>query len=236
MTQFIDTDEENNELEHESFGMVRISHRRGETELFGVDYPQQHFMALEVSTGKIERNLSGHWFYPQKLVLEINLSEVQFARLVSSPNTRGVPCTIRHRHVGDFKKMESPPEHMATADTWKKEIKGTARRIGSNLDHVRKLVDEMQYKAPTKAQLKEVAHWLQQTQQAIESDMPFVAGRMEEQVDEGVNNAKAEVDAYIAMQLQELGKKALGEEIKKGGVLLRLGGQSVKLVKGKDSE
>jgi hypothetical protein len=178
MTQFIDTDEENNELEHESFGMVRISHRRGETELFGVDYPQQHFMALEVS----------------------------------------------------------PPEHMATADTWKKEIKGTARRIGSNLDHVRKLVDEMQYKAPTKAQLKEVAHWLQQTQQAIESDMPFVAGRMEEQVDEGVNNAKAEVDAYIAMQLQELGKKALGEEIKKGGVLLRLGGQSVKLVKGKDSE
>jgi hypothetical protein len=221
------------EFEHPSFGMIELHHRSGSEALFGVDYPTGHSTSIRISTGTVRRSLSGEWFYAKEIIAEIEMSEVQFARFIATPNTSGMPCTLRQVRKGQLEQVERPPEHMASAQTWKNEARDMARKIGGNLDHMRAMIKAQQEsgKTPTKKWLDDLGHWAQQTQQAIQSDLPFMAGRMEESVDEATQMAKAEVDAYIHHQLEELGRKAVAGELRKGGVAIRLGGERKALPK-----
>jgi hypothetical protein len=243
MTQFVNDESDEAEdkvFQHPSYGMISVHHRSGGGPLFGVDYPTHHSVSLTISTGEVKRQLAGEWFYEREQLIVVEMSEVQYARMIATPNSSGVPCTLKRVRKGPMEQVDNPPDHMADEQTWKDEIKGKARKIGGNLERIRMMTQGFLDKPPTKAQLKELAHWAQQTQQAIESDMPFLAGRMEEQVDEGLNYAKTEVDAYIHMQLAELGRETVREQIAKGGVAISIGGKRTSpqklLTKGDDNE
>jgi hypothetical protein len=234
MTQFIDGEGDQEEVfEHESYGMIRV-HRLhgGGKNLFGVDYDTGNSVRLEIKRGELRRNAYREWFFEREIVASIEMSEVQYARMISSPNTTGVPCTLRYACTEGFKKMEDPPSTTPGPERMQDDIKKAARRVSANMDHIRKLADEMaEGKAPTKAQLKDLAMWVQQTQQAIASDLPYLTQRQEEKVDEMVHSSKAEIEAHVQQQLIALGKEALGEKIKKGGgVTIRLAGKPVDML------
>lgn len=243
MTQFVDADETDvlgKEVKHPSFGMIQLHNSQGRRPLFGVDYPTGNSLSLKITTGRLMQKPTGDWYYSDKEIIAVELSEVQWARLVASVNTTGVPCTIRRR-IGDDGKyvmVDDPPEHMRDAAQMRKDVEGLATRVANNMEHIRKLCDELAKPGAsvTKAKVQEIATWVQQTQQAIESDMPFLTQTQIEQVDEMVQSAKAEVDAHIQFQLNELGKRALGEEIKKGGVAISVGGRQARLEAPKEDE
>lgn len=227
MTVFVDGEGDQEEIiEHESFGMIKINRRQGEEPLFGVDYNTGHSISIEIGTGQLRRSKYRDHFCEREIIAKVLMSEVQFSRLITSPNTNGVPCTIKYACTENFKKMEDPPEHAVTEEKMHEDVKGVARRVSANMDHLRKRLEELATgKAPTKAELKDLAHLAQQTQQAVESDMPYLTARQAEKVDQMVHASKAEIEAHIHHQLAELGKAALGEQIKKGGVTIKLGGK-----------
>jgi hypothetical protein len=193
---------------------------------------------LTVSTGEMVREMYGHRFFDDNEVLKIELSEVQWARLVASINSHGVPCTIRRclDETGRYVPVDDPPEHMTDTVKMKTDVEEMAKRVAGNLGHIRALVDDALNGTPTKTKLKEISEWLQQTQQAIDKDMPFLTRCQIEGVEEMVNSAKAEVDAHIQFSLNELGRRALGEEIKKGGVAISVGGRQHRIEKRKDDD
>ena len=238
MTRFVNEEDDKPErMEHPSFGMVSLNSRSGNHPLFGVDYPTGHSLTLKVHRAVFERSLHRTHLYERESIIEIELSEVQWARLVASMNSTGVPCTIRRRQTGPYEGIEDPPQHMSDPVKMKAGVKKRAEMIAANLGHVRKLVDEaLNGGTPTKAKLKEIAEWLQQTQQAIDKDMPYLTQVMSEQVDEMMTSAKAEVDAHIQFSLNELGKQALGEQIRRGGVSISAGGRTQQLGKEDDDE
>lgn len=217
---------------HPSYGLISVMQRSGSRRMFGVDHDTGHSLALQIHTGELKVDGGSEWFHPKQLIAEVEMSEVQYARMIATPNQGvGVPCTIRYRQDGKLLQIEEPPIPESHAEHTKNQLRDTAKKIAGSFKHVEdKLAEFATGKAPTKAQLKELQHIVQQARQGIASDLPYYVERAEEKVDERTNFGKAEVDAYIQHQLAELGRQALGEKVKQGGVVMRLGGKKVPLL------
>lgn len=232
MTSYVDDkpQDEPSWQTHPSYGMIRVTHRSGSRRMFGVDYDTGHSVSIQITRGELKVDAGTEWFHGREILAEIEMSEVQFARMISSPNMgSGVPCTLRHVRSGPMEDIAEPPVPETHAEHSKHNLRETARKIAGNFEHVeKKLAEYAAGKAPTKAQLKELQSIVQQARQGIASDLPYYVERAAEKVDERTNAGKSEVDAYIQHQLTELGKQAIGEKIKEGGVVIRLGGKPVK--------
>jgi hypothetical protein len=239
MTRFVDAEDDKDEkLEHPSFGMVSLHAIQGSRALFGVDYPTGHSLTLEIAECEMHRDPHHTRYYERSPIIKIELSEVQWARLVASMNSTGVPCTIRRRQSGDYVGIEDPPQHMTDAIKMKDDVEGKARRIAGNMEHLQKLADELASPGGkvTKEKLKELAMWAQQTKQALDRDMPYLTQCMTEQVDDMVQSARAEIDAHVQFSLNELGKVALSKEIRRGNVAISVGGHTALLTEGEEGD
>ncbi|MEE8368276.1 MAG: hypothetical protein V3S30_08155, partial [Thermoanaerobaculia bacterium] len=94
---------------HESYGTVHVSRCSGRAQLFDVSSPQQHFIALSIKEAVRYRSLSNDQIYSKRQLIEVWMSETQFARMLSSIGMGGgVPCTLHHV-AGDGKFRADPP-------------------------------------------------------------------------------------------------------------------------------
>lgn len=119
------------EIEHPAFGMIHASRISGQRNLFMVDYPQGHFVRLTIAPATLIRDLSNDWVHSRAYpLIEVDLSEVQWARMISSMNTTGVPCTLNQyadpKHPGNVEERPKMPEnHVGKAPTFKREVEDT---------------------------------------------------------------------------------------------------------------
>lgn len=215
-------------MSHPSFGMAGFNRVSGQTDLFAVDYPQSHYMTFTVCTGNVERRYGDEWFYEDKTVLEIAMSEVQFARMIASPNASRIPCTIVQRHTEGFKRMPPVPKHMGDAEKTKSEFEQRGKEMADNLKEAEEALRAMTQPGnnPTKQKIGEVLNLFSKVSKDLRRDLPFYIQQMQESVDRTTNNAKSEVEAFAQHVMVELGKEALGEKIRSGAVPIRIGGNA----------
>jgi hypothetical protein len=212
---------------HPSYGMIAASRVSGQASLFGVDYPQGHFITLTISTGEVSRSLGTEWFYGRNEVVQVAMSEVQWARMIASMNTSGIPCTLQRARGedGKYQRIESPPAHMADAVIQKAEVASVGVKIASQLDNAAAaLAEMMQPNAKiSKAKLSELQNLMRSARQNLECNLPFYVKQAQEAVEKATEQGKAEVSAYADHVVAELGKTALEKQLSEGGVLLSLG-------------
>lgn len=72
---------------HPAFGRIKASRVSGQTVLAGIDYPQAHYITLTISTATLNRNLSRDWWFTDREVIEVSMSETQWAQMLSAMNT-----------------------------------------------------------------------------------------------------------------------------------------------------
>lgn len=217
--------------EHPAFGKVRISHVNGRRNLFMVDYPQQHFVTLSISTAALERSLSNDWTYADKQIIEIALSEVQFARLISTPNTEGVPCTLQSYTdpvSGEYLRPKLPDNHVGAQKTFSDEISQKAKKVATGVGEALALVKQLLAGGPIKkSELQKVKDTLHQAHMNLAENLSFVVKQAEEAIETAVESGKAEVDAHVDYAMVRLGERALGTSIQsfidKGGDVKLIG-------------
>lgn len=211
-------------IEHPSFGMISVSRVHGKTDLFAVDYPQGHFISLTISTGRMYRRYGTEYFHADKEVIEVYMSEVQYAQMIASPNTSGVPCTISRCREGEYKQMPPPPKHMADAASVKEEFAERGRVIAAKYDEAERIINEMLQpgQTPSKAKLSQAFNALTSAKQDLSSNMPFYVQQLQEETTRATSAGKAEVEAYAQHVMLELASEALGERIRNGEVPIRL--------------
>lgn len=83
---------------HPAFGSVSI-HRVSSTPgavLFDSDVQHGHYVVVRVDRADRERSLNRDWIHHPDVgkIVEFAMSEAQWASLISSVNTSGVPCTL----------------------------------------------------------------------------------------------------------------------------------------------
>lgn len=85
-------------FKHEGFGMISIGrvHCGGSGQvLYGSNVSHHEYIQLKISTGYLNRHLNRDWFHEDKTLIEINLSPVQFAEMISvGMNNGSTPCTL----------------------------------------------------------------------------------------------------------------------------------------------
>lgn len=82
---------------HPAFGFIhasRVSSNPGAV-LFDSDIKHVHFVTLTIQRATRKRELNRDWLFGRQELIEVAMSEAQWASFVSSMNTSGVPCTIR---------------------------------------------------------------------------------------------------------------------------------------------
>jgi hypothetical protein len=202
------------ETSHPSFGMVQIGRVSGGSgTLFGTDFPQGHYIKLSIHEAKHTRNLSNDYYFTGRELVEINMSETQWARLLCSMNTQGVPCTLARREIegkGYVSIEPLPIDTGAQGELHKAEVRNTAQSGVDAVRNARQAVEKMlSNPSLKKADLREVQSLLDTATREISANIEFVIDQAGEAIDKSKDNAMAEVESYVAMKLQELGGEHL---------------------------
>ena len=175
---------------------VSASRVSGHVNLFDSEHKHQAFIALRIMTANRERSLSRDWVYSDKELVEVYMSESQWATMISSLNSgSGTPATLQHFM---HERVEQPPEPEQRVDLFAGEMAQTLSKV---IDRI----DEMSKGRLTKAQLQELA----MMKQDIKSNMPFVANKFDEHMEKRVERAKADVEAYMNNAVSRVGLAAL---------------------------
>jgi hypothetical protein len=99
------------EENHPAYGMIGASRVSGGAYLYGSDFRHQHWMTIRIHHGRLLRSdLSYDHYMAEGQIIEVELSEAQWATFVSAANVGdGVPCTINWVVGEGFLPELTPP-------------------------------------------------------------------------------------------------------------------------------
>lgn len=201
-------------MEHESFGVIRVSRVSGNAALFQSPHTHQHFINVEVHHATHSRDLSHDNVYPTgRPLVSVYLSEAQWSTFVSSINMgSGVPCTVNMKRDGQVRFCEPPPETKSDAEIFVSEFK---ERIDSVSKDLSGLIAELSQRTSSsmrpmnKGELNDLLGRLKNVLANCGPNLGFVAKSFEEQVARRIAAAKSEVEAHA---LNLIMRKGLGND------------------------
>ena len=194
---------------HPSYGVVSVSRIQGSQSLFMSPFTHQHSMRLTIARAVKYRGLSNDrsGTAGEARLLEIGLSEAQWARLLSSVgNGEGVPCTLAY--VGGQQMPECPAQ--VEVEKFHADVKRDMDDAASALLQAEELAEALlNDKAPTKAKREELLSAVRRARAELTSGLPFVAQQLRERMEHIVAEGKTEIEAFAQRTLQRVGLERL---------------------------
>lgn len=189
---------------HPAFAQISASRVSGRGILYASDFDHQHYITLRISRSELHRNLNRDWHFPREELIEVAMSEAQWATFLSSMNMGGgAPCTLVHI---DRVPVPGLPKPQPRADQFKAEMHKSMEKTTQRIDEIITRIDEMGLPKGKTQTLKEALAGLQQQ---ISSNLPFVASQFEEHIEDTIEAAKIEVQGYVQGLAQKTGIEAL---------------------------
>jgi hypothetical protein len=191
------TDEEGWER-HPAWGMIgasRVSNSHGAV-LFDSEIRHGHYVTVRLVAGSRKRDLNRDWLHGEKTIVEVAMSEAQWASFVSSMGVgSGVPCTITFRDSegGPVAEMPYAPRLQESMD----EVRGAADKA---LEKIREAF-EVAKERPNKGNMRNLEFAIKNAP----SNMTFAAKSMTEHTENVVQKARADIEAMIVSKAQQLG-------------------------------
>ncbi len=182
--------------EHPAFGMIGASRVSGHAVLFDSDVEHQHFVILRIGRATRKRDLHRDWIHSGNRadIVEVAMSEAQWASMISSMNTSGVPCTIRRTEKdGDVPGLDFE----SRLDLTHKEV---AARTQEALAEVLEAFEAVKEK-PTKANIRQ----LEIRMGNLPANMRFAATSLTEHAETVVQKTRADVEAFVINKARQVG-------------------------------
>ena len=203
-------------MKHPSYGMMSISrYCGGDGNFFGNDLPMVGSGGIEIvlKEATLERNANGlhcDSFNPGKLKFRVKMSHLQFAELITNMNTTGVPVTITN--IGT-ERLDDPPilnKREVFDEEAEEVVSKTKQRANDIIAKIQNLFESK--KSLTKKDKEEILRELNQLRMATFDHLPFMQKMFNEQMNESVISAKANIAAFV--EQKRLALKTLKEENK----------------------
>ena len=206
---------------HPSFGMVSVSRF--------TCMPPQHFfgsaiahhagVSLTIGVASCRRNLSNNWYFEEDELIEVNMTEAQFAELMCSFNTSGVPCTLNHvnrRAANLYEEMGVPPcpernERKQIEAEFKREMANITQGMAELLAKAQSLYDKPSVNKQDRKEFLGIAETLNRK---IDSCLPFIQGQFNEAMDGVLVHAKADLESFTGQILRQAGVEAVQDRVK----------------------
>lgn len=189
---------------HPAFGQIGASRVTGHAYLYGSDFSHQHYVTVRISGSELKRSLSNDWPHPTRELIEVSLSEAQWATFVSSLNCgSGVQCTISHIGMKQMPEIAAPKDRRHQIKT---EADETMADGMAALKRLRAKINEMKVSQKQKDILLGA---LDTAERELNQNLPFVAEQFAEHIENVTEHAKIEVNAYIQSAIVRAGMKSL---------------------------
>lgn len=194
---------------HPAFGQItagRVS--GGGVSLYGSDFAHNNFVTISIHGSVLDRQLSRDWHFPRDEVVEVYLSEAQWATFVSSMNVGGgVPCTLARVQGETMPAIPFRSQH----EDFKAELNGTVEGMTARIDAtIQQMRDGIGASLSNKKRDELLAE-LVRLRQDVSSSLPYVAQSFGEHMEQTVEKAKIEVNAYVHSAVTRAGLTALSE-------------------------
>lgn len=209
---------------HPAFGQIVASRVSGRAVLYGSDFIHQNYITITINTSELHRNLSNDWHFARGQVIEVALSEAQWATFVSAMNQgSGVPCTIEWlRGEGMIPGL---PEPESRSEQFSEEF---IKDFDKALEGVTELVAQLEAAGLSKKKTEDLIKKATSIRNIITSAAPYVVDQFSEHMEQEKEKAKVEIHGYATSLFQRAGVEALT-----GGVApLALPGDQPKAIEG----
>jgi hypothetical protein len=185
-------------ITHPSYGVVTLCRSSGHQRLYGTPFEHYAMMTLEISRAVDVRSLSGSRPHAAEHLIEIRLSEAQFARMITSVgNGEGTACTLAYVNG---EAMPPPPgvdEVEEFHDDVKRTVKAGAQHVTDAIAAARAAIQRSKLSGKASA---EILAALAQVEKTYADAIPFTVKQFHERMDEIVLEGKTEIDAYLQMK------------------------------------
>ena len=202
--------------EHPSYGLISVHRQQSSgTKLFGSAIEHNNLISISINQAEHKRSISNNWYHSTKHLINITMSPVQFAEMLTNSNTQGIPCTIGYTAEDGI--IGEPPT-INTGEMFREEfhkkMHNFAITLEQSLEHAEKLLGDKNTKPLKKSEKKEILDSISNLVMQIKSNLPFTATQFKEQMDKVVVEAKADFEATIESKIRALGVEGFKAELK----------------------
>lgn len=191
---------------HPAFGQISVSRVSGHTVLYGSDFVHRNSVRVRISTSSLSRNFNNDWPHAGNEIIEVEMSEAQWAAFVSSFNIgSGVQCTIRHRDGKGVPGISLRDE----ANEFRAEMSDKSKEALAALKATAQAVSEAKM---SKKDAERILGSIHNAAQQIGVNADFVQECFDRHMEERLNKAKIEINAYMQNVIREAGLNALTGE------------------------
>ena len=187
--------------EHPSYGIIGFTRAQGtERPLFGESIPHHQLIVMEVSQGRLERIPGQNLYLSGDLILRAVMAPSQFSDAITKLNQGGgTPVTLEYV-LGDTGKRGDPPQPNVARE-FQAEMEQSLQGTMEALDQA--ILDS---RGRMKRDLSGI-------RDRLRNSIPWLVERFSHQMNETVNEARAEIESFISQREREAGIRTLrGDE------------------------
>ena len=190
---------------HPAFGLIGAS--RGQANpgrvLFDSDLRHQNLIRIRVQQAVRKRDLHHDWIGARDQIVELEMSEAQWASFVSTMNVGdGVPCTIRRIGYGEATpELPFAPRLAETMAETHDAAEDAFRDIRDALAEYEALVER---KAPMKEQ-REALRMLHARVANATPNVDFAGRQLVKHAEDVVQRARADIESFVVTKATQLG-------------------------------
>jgi hypothetical protein len=204
------------ELNHPAFGNIMVTKPQGNIGvLHGSELRHSSCVKITISNAKLVRDLSTDWHHSTDTIVEVEMSEAQWATFISSMGYGGgVPCTLVHKPEDGFKLQWVPSiERVETShEKFSREMRRAVHeRQQAVKDGVKRLRTLLETGKPSIKELREILKALENNLDGMPGTAAFVMDCFQEVVEKETEAAKVEIEAFVTNMAMRTGIKALAD-------------------------
>lgn len=198
---------------HDSMGLLHFSRWSSShsQSFFGSDLKHDRGIRLTIMGAGLERSLNADRYFEQDLILSADLTEAQFAEMITTLNTgTGVPITLKSFRDGDI-VIPAPLPDVPKGELVLSEARNKAKQgvsdLRSVLSSMRELLDKGNLR---KGAIKQLINELENAIAKFDDHVPFMLQQFQRTVEKMVLDATATIRAasppVVIDSLSEMGK------------------------------
>ncbi len=195
-------------FDHPSFVQISFSRvQGGRNQFFGYDLEVNNFIKMTISESEKRKDLLRDWYFPKKTILECDMTESQFATLITTLNSgSGTPASLSYK---DGVIIKLPKNYQETpTQEFQKDIKERVKNAKQGISLIVKALRDSKGVMSRKEQ-QELLSAAYTVQNEIEANTSFVMNSFKEKMDTLISEAKTEVEAFTEGVLARTGMLAL---------------------------
>lgn len=190
-------------INHHAFAQIQASRINGHKVLYGSDFNSHNYIALRIHKSEMVRDLSHDWHHEREQYIEVAMSEAQWATLVSSLNSTSVPCTLTYLRG---ETVDQLPELTNRVNQFGAEF---SKHLGSAVEQLSEAMKAISALGLSKVKTETLLSMLSKAQADIKGNAHFVEKSFSEHMENQVEKAKCEANAYLYHVIQRAGLDAL---------------------------